>query len=258
MMTSARRLLTLPAMLIGLSLGCGAACGDLIAMAKGELEGRILENSARVLVVETVAGEYVVVQKEQVKSFTQEPAPEFYYRRANFYQQQGNEKRAVLNYLEALNRDPAHQKSRQQIENIQHAKKQEQWNNGVQQAETHLDNEQYWLALNTFQSVLDMEPEDDLARQIIKKMSDTHARIAFLYYDHCADEDAILELAKAEELNPNSAEIYYILGRIHETDRKYDLARLEYERALEIDPNHSRARTQLDELIDQLRARYIR
>jgi hypothetical protein len=30
-------------------------------------------------------------------------------------------------------------------------------------------------------------------------MSDTHARIAFLFYDHCADEDACWELAKAED-----------------------------------------------------------
>jgi len=128
----------------------------------------------------------------------------------------------------------------------------------VKKAESHLANRQYWLALDSFQSVLDLEPEDHLARQVIQKMSDTHARIAFLYYDHCADEDAILELAKAEELNPNSAEIYYILGRIHETDQKYDLARLEFERALEIDPNHSRARDQLDNLIDRIRTRYIR
>ncbi len=257
-MTSAKQGTAILVLLIGLCGLTGDAYGDLIAMAKGSIEGRVLENSARVLVVETVAGEYVVVQKNQVQSLEKETEPDFYFRRGQFYESQGNEKRAIINYLEALNRNPNHTKSKERIESIQLQKRKDQWNSHVKKAESHLANRQYWLALDSFQSVLDMEPEDQLARQVIQKMSDTHARIAFLYYDHCADEDAILELAKAEELNPNSAEIYYILGRIHETDRKYDLARLEYERALEIDPNHSRARDQLDNLIAQIRMRYIR
>lgn len=257
-MASAKWLTILLGFFVVLLFGTSDARGDLIAMSMGDIEGRILENSARVLVVETVAGEYVVVQKDLIKALTKETEPDFYYRRGVFYEQQGNEKRAILNYLEALNRDAAHEKSRERIEGIQNRKKQEQLNNGLKKAETHLEKREYWLALDTFQTVLDQEPEDSLARQVINKMSDTHARIAFLYYDHCADEDAVLELAKAEELNPNSSEIYYILGRIHETDRKYDLARLEYERALEIDPNHSRARDQLNELIARNQSRYVR
>ncbi len=245
-------------MVVGIGWSCGNAYGDLIAMAKGSMEGRILENSSRVLVVETVAGEYVVVQKEQIRSLQKESEPDFYFRRGLFWEAQGNEKRAILNYVEALNLDPNHEKSKERIESIQQRKRKEQVDSNVKKAESQLTSRQYWLALDTFQNVLDMEPEDQLARQVIQKMSDTHARIAFLYYDHCADEDAILELAKAEELNPNSSEIYYILGRIHETDRKYDLARLEYERALEIDPNHSRVRDQLDDLIRRLQEMYVR
>lgn len=257
-MSSAKRLLTIQIIPAVLFLSCGYAYADLIAMSMGDIEGRVLENSARVLVVETIAGEYVVVQKDLIKSLIKETEPDFYFRRGAFYEEQGNEKRAILNYLEALNRDSAHAKSRQRIEDIQNRKKQEQLNNGIKKAETQLEKREYWLALDSFQDVLDMEPEDSLARQVINKMSDTHSRIAFLYYDHCADEDAILELAKAEELNPNSAEIYYILGRIHDADRKYDLARFEYERALEIDPNHARAREQLNDLIERLRSRYVR
>ena len=88
-------------------------------------------------------------------------------------------------------------------------------------------------------------------------MSDTYSRIAFFYYDHCFDEEAIKQLAKAEELNPDSAEIYYVLARIHEDDGKLALARMEYERALELDPNHTAARSRLLALIDHTRGRVI-
>lgn len=236
--------------------GYGLASADLISLAKGDIEGRILENSARVVVIETVAGEYVVLKKNQIQSLVEEPEAEFYVRRGNFHEQNGNDNRALVDYLEALNKIPNHQVARERIEQINYRKKQAKWNTGLQKAEEHFAKQDYWSALEQYQEVLEMEPEETLERRIITRMSEAHTRIAFLYYDHCYDEGAILELAKAEELNPNSAEIYYILGRIHETDRKYDLARLEYERALEIDPFHANARSHLMSLIDQTRRRF--
>ncbi len=233
------------------------AHSDTITMSKGAFEGRVLENSEQVLVLETVAGEFVVIKKNQIKSLTKEPEPDFYYRRGRFYEAQGEEEKSIINYIEALTLDPNHEKSRQKIQDIQYRKTKQKWDSGINKAETLLSKKEYKQALESYQSVLDMEPEDRLTRQIILKMSDTHSQIAFLFYDHCADEEAILELAKAEELNPNSAEIYYVLGRIHETDRKFDLARLEYERALEIDPNHGRSRSQLEKLIIEQQKRYF-
>ena len=243
-------------LLISSFIGLNHANSDTITMSKGAFEGRVLENSEQVLVLETVAGEFVVIKKNQIKSLTKESEPDFYYRRGLFYEAQGEEEKSIINYIEALTLDPDHEKSRQKLQNIKYSKTKEKWDSGINKAETLLSKQEYKQALESYQSVLDMQPEDRLARQIILKMSDTHSQIAFLFYDHCADEEAIMELAKAEELNPNSAEIYYVLGRIHETDRKFDLARLEYERALEIDPNHGRSRSQLESLIIKYQKRY--
>ncbi len=231
------------------------ANSDVLKMKKGEVEGRILENSARVLVVETIAGEYVVIAKTQVDGIQEESEPEFYFRRARLHENDGNDKRALVDYLETLNRAPEHQKAKQGIQKINYRKKKAQWDEGMTVANQHLDNQEYNSALTAFQNVLTLQPEETLARLIVRKMSATHERLAFLYYDHCMDQEAIVELAKAEELNPSSAEIYYILGRIHETDRKFDLARLEFERALEMDPDHSSARRHLTEVIEEAQRR---
>ncbi len=251
-------LLTFLVLAGGLQGACLPVYGDLISMAKGPLEGRILENSAQVLVLETVAGEYVVLQKDQINSWQKEPEPEFYFRRGRFFENKGDENRAILDYLETLNLNPNHDNAKKQIQTIQYHQKERQWNAGVEKGEQLLAEQEYKKALGEFQRVLEMEPEESLARQVIRKMSDTHARIAYLYYNHGHDEVAILELAKAEELNPNSAEIYYILGRIHESDRKFDQARLEFERALEIDPNHTSARDHLNDLIERTQSRGFR
>ena len=230
---------------------------DVISIRGGKLEGRILENSAIVLVVETVAGEYLVVEKTNILTTQDEPITEFYFRRGRFYEGKGEDNRALLDYLEAVNLNPNHKEARERIDAINYKRKKMQWDQGLQNAQQFISSQEYRKALSAFQDVLALQPDDQLARQIVRRMSDTHAKIAFTFYDHCYDEGAVQELAKAEELNPNSAEIYYVLGKIHESDRKYELARLEYERALELEPNHSSARNNLMILIQKTRGKVI-
>ncbi len=231
------------------------AWADTITTKKITIEGRILENSARVLVVETVAGEYVVIQKKMVDTIKDEPEADFYYRRGQFYLSKGDDNRALLDFMEAVNRNENHEEARESIETIKQKQKKEIVDEGLVRAQQFLAAQEYRKALEAFQRILDLEPNDRLAQQIVKQMSDTYTRIAFMYYDHCYDEGAILQLAKAEELNPNSAEIYYVLGKIHENSRKFELARLEYERALQLDPNHAQARNELMDLIERTRGR---
>jgi len=240
-----------------LCLMVSSGWSDIIQTRNGDIEGRILEDSARVMIVETVAGEYVAVQKAHIQSIQKEPVADFYYRRGAFHEQKGSESLAMLDYLEALNLDPEHQMSKQRIQDIQYEKKRATWEQGIDRAHEHLANQEYRQALVAFQDVLRMNPDDSLAQRIVQQMSDTHTRLAYLFYDHCYDQEAILELAKAEELNPDSAEIYFVLGIIHENRRMFDQARLEYERALQLNPEHSSARSQLAQLIERTRGRVI-
>ncbi len=237
-------------------LAANSVQADVVRKAKGEIEGRILENSAEVIVMETVKGEYLVLDKEMVHSITPEPEEEFYYRRGRYHESKGDHQIALIDYMEALRRSPNHMGAKGRRDAIFYERKKSLWNQNLDKAEKHLSNQNYRQALASFQQVLELSPDDDLAQNVVKQMSDTYTRIAFLYFNHCYDEDAIVELTKAEELNPNSAEIYYVLARIHHNSRSDEQARLEYERALELDPSHNGARLHLSELIDQTRNRW--
>ncbi len=228
---------------------------DVIRTTKGHIEGRVLEEDNAVIIAETVAGEYVVIEKNIVNGIEKEDPADFYFRRGRWHEGKNQDNRAMLDYLEALNVNPDHQKAQKRMDAIKYRKKQEKWQDGLERAQQHLNQRDYRAALNQYQEVLNMDPDDSLAQHVVKQMSQTHTQIAYLYYNHCYDEGAILELAKAEELNPESAEIYFVLGRIHQAKRQFDQARLEYERALQLNPNHAAARRNLDRLIQDTRNR---
>lgn len=237
--------------LIGLFAAPFNVHADILVQARGELEGRVLENSADVVVFETIQGEYFVLSHSQIVEIRDEPSEEFYYRRALMHEEKGADNRALLDLMEAMNRNPNHDRAQQRHDAIVQRHREERWNQGLQTAQQYAQREEYRQALASYRQVLEMQPDDHLAQRIVQQMSDTHARIAFLYFNHCYDNDAIVELTKAEELNPNSAEIYYVLARIHHHSRNLEQARLEYERALELDPDHGAARIHLTRLIEE-------
>ncbi len=229
--------------------------GDVIYTYSRIVEGRVLEDSSLVLVLETVAGEYVKVDKSSIKKIEREPREEYYYRRARFHEEKGNEDAALMDYQHVVQRNESHQRARQRIQTIVHERKQAQWNAKISEAEQYRAEEKYRNALASYQEVLEMEPDSQIARRVVQQMSDTHAQLAFLFYDHTYDRGAIRELAKAEELNPRNADIYYVLGKINATDQKYETARLYFERTIQLDPNHNAARTNLERVIAQTRGR---
>lgn len=233
------------------------AHADRIVQMNGTVECRVLENSGEVVVFETVSGEYVVLKQSQVVDITDEPVEQFFFYRGRYHEQRGEMQQAMFNYYEAVNRNPNHEAARQRLTTLQEEENQARWNEGISRAQHLKQNREYRLALNAFQDVLQMRPDDSVARRVVRAMSDTHAELAYRFFNHCYDEDAILEITRAEELNPNSAEIYFVLGRIHHHNRNFGQARLEYERALELDPAHQSARVQLTRLVEDMRRPYM-
>lgn len=226
---------------------------DVIEQAKGSLEGRILENSAQLIVFETIKGEYLVLKRDQIISIQDEPVEMFFYRRGQLFEERGQDNRALLDYMEALNRNPDFTRAEERREAILQRHRQQRWQEGIQKAQEQIQQNNYREAINTYKEVLQMQPNERTAQRVIQQMSDTQARIAYQFFNHCWDEQAIVELTRAEELNPNSAEIYYVLARIHHSSDNFQQARLEYERALEINPNHGQARSHLERLNQELR-----
>jgi tetratricopeptide (TPR) repeat protein len=234
--------------------GVAQAAPDQVQTRIGTLPCRILEDTGDLLVVETVPGDYVALRKSNVISVVKGNEADFYLLRGQHFEEKEADEKALLEYLQVLKGDPNSQEAGKRIDVINQRHKRKRWEERMLSARQLLAAEEYRKALDAFQAVLAENPDDTLAKQVVDEMCDTYARIAYQYYNHCYDEGAIRELAKAEELNPESAEIYYILGRIHQDNRQIELARQEYERAIELNPNHMQARTQLLALIEAQRS----
>lgn len=230
------------------------AASDQVQTPTGILQCRILEETKDLLVVETVSGDLVALRKSNMISITRGDETDFYLLRGNHLEQKQKDQQALLEYIQVLKQNPNSQEAGKRIDAINQRHKQKRWEEGMLTARQLVAAQEYRKALDAFQAVLAENPEDVLAKLVVDEMCLTYARIAYHYYNHCYDEGAIRELAKAEELNPESAEIYYILGRIHQDNRQLELARQEYERAIELDPNHTQARSELLALIERQRA----
>ncbi len=230
------------------------AAPDQVTTPTGVLPCKILEDAGTLLVVETVPGDIVALRKSNIIRVTEGDDNDFYLMRGTHLEKKKADERAVLEYLQVLKRDPDNSEAGERIDSITRRHKRKRWEEGMLSARQLLAEQEYKKALEAFQDVLAENPDDDLAKQIVDQMCQTYAKIAYHYYNHCYDEGAIRHLAKAEELNPQSAEIYYVLGLIHHDNHQFELARQEYERALELDPTHVQARSRLLALIERQRA----
>ncbi|MBZ0255931.1 hypothetical protein K8I31_07705, partial [bacterium] len=145
-----------PASIMTLAL-CSSltASADVIKQGKSVIEGRILENSAEVVVMETVRGEYLVLEKKTMQSITPEPEEEYYYRRGRYHESKGDDQLALLDYMEVLRRSPNHLGAKGRRDAIFYERKKSLWEQNLDQAEEHLDKQDYRQALASFQQVLE-------------------------------------------------------------------------------------------------------
>ena len=231
---------------------------DEVQVETGTVNGRIITDLNDAVLIKTLNGEEVAISRDVILRVARKTEVEYLLDRGTFLEDKGQDAEAYLEYLEILKRDPANEEARKRMEEITLRHQRARWEKGLTEARKLVASERYRQALHAFQAVLAEQPEDRLAQQIVEEMCNTYAKIAYMYYNHCYDEGAIAELYKAEDLNPNNPEIYYLLGRIHETDGHLDLARQEYEKALELEPTHFESRERLTALIEKQRRALVR
>ena len=89
-------------------------------------------------------------------------------------------------------------------------------------------------------------PQD---KNVVATVVATMIEMGKFYFLNGKYPQAIAEFKKALEIEPNSAEIYYNLGLIYETQNKLNEAHQMYEQALSINPKYSLAKQHLNKLI---------
>ena len=244
---------------VSFALAClPGAFADEVEVQTGTVSGRILTDLDDAVLIKTLNGDEVAISREVILRVARRTEVEFLLDKGAFLEDKGEDEQAYLEYIEILKRDPSNQAAKKRMDDITTRHQRARWERGLSEARKLVAGERYRQALQAFQTVLAEQPEDRLAQRIVEEMCNTYAKIAYLYYNHCYDEGAINELYKAEDLNPDNPEIYYLLGRIHETDGHLDLARQEYEKALELEPTHFESRERLTVLIRKQRQQLSR
>jgi len=244
--------------LVGLGwIGSGASA-DVITFEGGEqLQGQIYRQDGESIAIRLISGGEVVVDQGIVRSVVKEPPEMFFVRRGDLFLAQKEYGKALVEYLQADQRRPGQSWIEAKIAQVKQRRAEEICEQLLQQAEVMLARKAYRQAINVLMEASRECPEGSLNQEILRNLAITHSVLAFHYFDHCFEELALEELAKAEEYYPQCANVYYVLGRINHSQNRFQTARREYERALEIDPDLETARDSLLRLerdFDRVRA----
>lgn len=243
----------LTGLLIAACLAGAGACADVVHLVGGTLlEGQVETELETQVILRLLNGGKVVLAAERIVAIDREPPEMFFVRKGDWLADKGQEREAEAAYREAIALAPASQEARDRLAAMLLARTIVRVNQMIQQAEALMVQRKYREAIRAYSAARDESPSDELTHDLNRRMAIAYARLAYLYFDHCYDQGARIELEKAKDVNPNCAEIYYVLGRIFHDDGDLVQAQTNYEQALNLDPTHVPARSQLMALQNEL------
>lgn len=228
------------------------ARSDTVRLVGGQvLEGQVERDSDETLVVRLLSGARVTLDRQRIAEIERESEAETALRLGDWHMARGDETRAEAAYRNATQLDPSFAPAAERLSAMLLDRRVRQTRVLVRRAEEDLSAGRYSQALDAYTQALAQSPTEELTSELRGKLAYAYSRLAFDYYDHCYYEGALGELERAKQINPNVAEIYYVMGRIYHDERNPELARSNYEQALSLDPTHMKARTQLLVLQEQ-------
>jgi tetratricopeptide (TPR) repeat protein len=228
---------------------------DVITFISGDkLHGEIFKQDNRFISMRLVTGGDIVVDREFVESVVKEPPEVFYVRRGDLYLMKKDYHAALQEYSQADALMP-NQKWIQKKINKARRLRSEQINEVIiEHAESLMDKRSYRRAVDTLSQATEKAEHESVHQQLRKRLADAKSMLAYHYFDHCFDEEALETLLSAREYDPYCANVYYVLGRINHARSRYQTAKKDYEKALELDPALVNARDSLLRLEKELEA----
>lgn len=224
----------------------GGAMADIITFRGGDqLFGEIYRQDRDYIAMRLVTGGDIVVGREFIRSVVKEPPEEFHLRRGDYHLSRQEYNQALSEYLQADQRSPGQQRIQTKIEEAKRLRAEEIGGELMRRADELLAQGAYRGAIGTLLDAARECPEGPMQRDILRRLALIQSQLAYHYFNHCFEELALEELAKAWEYDPLCANSYFVLGRIYHAQSRYRTARREYQRALELDPNLEAARNAL-------------
>lgn len=229
--------------LIALCIWIPFCTADVITFQGGDqLHGQIYRQDEQFVAIRLVAGGDIVVSRELIRSIAMEPPEVFHVKRGDFFLSRGDFDQATGEYAQALQLNPGQGWIEEKINQLKIEKNKISCNALIEQADRYLAQYAYRKAIGSLLEATQICQDGEINQQIRRKLALAQSQLAFHYFNHCFEELALDELAKAEQYDPYVAHIYYVLGRVNHSQNRLQTARREYQRALELDPTLQQAK----------------
>ena len=222
---------------------------DMLIFTKGRvLHGEIIGETKNTITVDLMIGGKLIIPASAPIEVKKEAKIDYLIKKADYLVSRKKDANAISIYLRGLEYSPNNQLIMKKIEELRSRRVSEDLEEKIAFGDKLVDEGEYRAAIAFYNSLLQHEASPKVTRDILRKISNTHALMAYIYYNHCFEEWAMQEINKAEEYDPNVPMIYYVLGRIHQDQQKYNLAEQDFRRSLQIDPLFRDAESRLTEL----------
>jgi tetratricopeptide (TPR) repeat protein len=222
------------------------AMADIVTFRGGDqLYGEIYRQDREYIAMRLVTGGDVVVGREFVRSVVREPPEDFNIKRGDYYLSRREYAQALSEYLLADQRKPGQNRIQAKIGEVKRLRSEEICGGLMRRADELLTQGAYRGAIGTLLDAARECPEGPMHGDVLRQLALLQSQLAYHYFNHCFEELALEELAKAWEYDPLCANSYFVLGRIYHAQSRYRTARREYQRALELDPTLELARNSL-------------
>ncbi len=222
-------------------LGAGA---DVVTFRGGDqLHGEIYRQDREYVAMRLVSGGDIVVGREFIRSVVKEPSEEFNIKRGDYLLARKEYGLALSEYLLADQRRPDQERIQAKIAEVRRLRSEEIGGRLIRRADELLSQQAYRGAIGTLLDAARECQGGPMHAEVLRRLALAQSQLAYHYFNHCFEELALEELAKAWEYDPLCANSYFVLGRVYHAQSRYRTAQREYQRALELDPNLEVARS---------------
>ncbi len=224
---------------------------------EGILQGRVVTESQKSIVLELLSGGRISIDSQYVKTVVHEPESQYLLKRGDFWLRQENFERAEKDYFQALEKDPDNRDVLARLESLNNGRRITESREYARRARLYLEQKSYRNAIRLYQKAVDICPDEEkgLLGQIVREKAKAHARLAFFFYNHCYDDWAMDELEQAKTLDPDLSETYFVYARIYHYQNNLEAAVQSYRRTLDLNPENQLAQNYLLQIQEEAKRR---
>jgi tetratricopeptide (TPR) repeat protein len=203
-----------------------------------KLEGHVLRKTRDNTNFKLIYGGNLVVENHDISRTETEPFVVYLLKRGDYYlNERKDADQALKNYRDALKLKPDDPYIAERIELVVLTQRIERCQEGIELARRQSREGDLQDSIDTYKELLPTAPKDELQRTIRRELAETYANLAYKFFDHSYFLGAEQMLREAEQLNPSSPRLHFVLGRILHISGDWQGAEREYQLAAELDPN---------------------